>query len=50
MYLGIKDVQVIDILLLKSRQEFEETMNSWKEPTHVVRSGLHTKDALFPRR
>lgn len=33
----ITDVAVIDILLLKGYQEYQETMNAWKQATHVMR-------------
>jgi NADH dehydrogenase (ubiquinone) 1 alpha subcomplex subunit 6 len=33
----VKDLKVIDILLFKGRIEFEETMNMWKQKTHVMR-------------
>lgn len=32
----IQDLKVIDVLLLKARQEYQETMNCWKQ----VRSSL----------
>ncbi|TFY70779.1 hypothetical protein EVG20_g2232 [Dentipellis fragilis] len=32
----VTDVKVIDILLLKGRQEFQETMNCWKQEPHVL--------------
>jgi NADH dehydrogenase (ubiquinone) 1 alpha subcomplex subunit 6 len=33
----VNDLQTIDILLFKGRTEFEETMNMWKQKTHVMR-------------
>ncbi|KAK7055463.1 hypothetical protein R3P38DRAFT_2847194 [Favolaschia claudopus] len=31
----VTDVRVIDGLLLKSRQEYQETLNMWKQPDHI---------------
>lgn len=33
----VSDLQTIDILLFKGRTEYEETMNMWKQKTHVMR-------------
>ncbi|EGF82234.1 hypothetical protein BATDEDRAFT_7145, partial [Batrachochytrium dendrobatidis JAM81] len=33
----VTDLQVIDILLFKGRTEYEETMNFWKQKSHVMR-------------
>ena len=33
----VKDLKLIDILLFKGRIEYEETMNMWKQKTHVMR-------------
>jgi NADH dehydrogenase (ubiquinone) 1 alpha subcomplex subunit 6 len=33
----VKDLSLIDILLFKGRIELEETMNLWKQPSHVMR-------------
>ncbi|KAG0297157.1 hypothetical protein BGZ96_007518 [Linnemannia gamsii] len=33
----VKDLAVIDILLFKGRQEYQETMNAWKQETHIMR-------------
>ncbi|CAG8460196.1 12933_t:CDS:2 [Ambispora leptoticha] len=31
----VNNLAVIDVLLLKGRNEFNETLNQWKQPTHV---------------
>ncbi|OZJ02402.1 hypothetical protein BZG36_04853 [Bifiguratus adelaidae] len=33
----IDDVNVTDILIFKGRAEFQETMNLWKQYTHIMR-------------
>lgn len=33
----VSQLPAIDILLFKSRLEYEETMNMWKQKTHVMR-------------
>ena len=33
----VNDLKIIDILLFKGRTEYEETMNMWKQKTHVMR-------------
>ena len=38
------DLRAIDVLLLKERQEFQETMNGWKQTDHVVGILLHPQD------
>lgn len=40
----VSDVRVIDMLLLKSRQEFQETMNMWKQPDHIYGIMLQPKE------
>ncbi|KAJ3296380.1 hypothetical protein BCR33DRAFT_713870 [Rhizoclosmatium globosum] len=34
---GVSDLQTIDVLIYKGRTEYEETMNYWKQATHVMR-------------
>lgn len=36
-YRDVKDVAVLDVLLLKGYQEYQETMNAWKQTPHVMR-------------
>ncbi|KAJ7701510.1 NdufA6 NADH-ubiquinone oxidoreductase 14.8 kDa subunit [Mycena rosella] len=45
---AVSDVRVIDVLLLKSRQEFQETLNMWKQPDHIY--GLLLKPQGRPPR
>ncbi|KAJ3188062.1 putative ATP-dependent RNA helicase ddx47, partial [Irineochytrium annulatum] len=33
----VRELGLVDILLFKGRLEYEETMNSWKQTTHVMR-------------
>jgi NADH dehydrogenase (ubiquinone) 1 alpha subcomplex subunit 6 len=33
----LKDLSVINILLFKGRTEYEETMNLWKQKSHLMR-------------
>jgi len=32
----VTDLRAIDVLLLKERQEYQETVNGWKQMDHVV--------------
>jgi NADH dehydrogenase (ubiquinone) 1 alpha subcomplex subunit 6 len=43
----VKDLAVIDILLFKGRQEYQETMNAWKQETHIMR--YFAKDDAPPK-
>ncbi|KAJ3069932.1 hypothetical protein HDU98_007025 [Podochytrium sp. JEL0797] len=36
-YKGVSDLQTIDLLIYKGRTEWEETMNFWKQATHILR-------------
>ncbi|KAH8924246.1 NADH dehydrogenase, alpha subcomplex, subunit 6 [Atractiella rhizophila] len=36
-YKEVKDLEAVDVLLLKGHQEFQETLNLWKMDTHVMR-------------
>ncbi|KAF4568254.1 hypothetical protein EYR40_010348 [Pleurotus pulmonarius] len=44
----VTDLRAIDVLLLKSRQDFQETMNCWKQPDHVV--GILLKPTERPQK
>ena len=35
-YRNVTDVAVLDVLLLKGHQEYQETMNAWKQAPHVM--------------
>jgi len=41
---NVTDLRAIDVLLLKERQEFQETMNGWKQTDHVVGILLQPQD------
>ncbi|KAJ7607375.1 NdufA6 NADH-ubiquinone oxidoreductase 14.8 kDa subunit [Roridomyces roridus] len=41
---NVSDVRVIDVLMLKSRQEYQETMNMWKQPDHIYGILLKPKE------
>ena len=44
----VSDQRVIDVLLLKGRQEYQETMNLWKQTDHVM--GILLEDKKRPQR
>ncbi|KAH9837700.1 NADH-ubiquinone oxidoreductase Complex1 subunit [Rhodofomes roseus] len=44
----VTDPRVIDVLLLKGRQEYQETMNLWKQTDHVM--GIMLEDRKRPPR
>ncbi|KAJ7756289.1 hypothetical protein B0H16DRAFT_1886039 [Mycena metata] len=41
---NVTDVRAIDVLLLKSRQDFQETLNMWKQPDHIYGILLKPKE------
>jgi len=41
---NVTDPRAIDVLLLKGRQDFQETMNVWKQTDHVVGILLQPQD------
>ena len=40
----VTDSRAIDVLLLKGRQDYQETMNCWKQTDHVVGILLEPQD------
>lgn len=44
----VSDQRVIDVLLLKGRQEYQETMNLWKQTDHVM--GILLEERKRPQR
>lgn len=34
---NVNDLAVIDLLLFKGRQEYQETMNAWKQIPHIMK-------------
>jgi NADH dehydrogenase (ubiquinone) 1 alpha subcomplex subunit 6 len=45
----VTDLRAINVLLLKSRQEFQETMNGWKLPDQVLGILLKPKETGPPK-
>ena len=45
---NVTDQRAIDVLLLKGRQDYQETMNCWKQTDHVLGILLQPQDR--PRR
>lgn len=33
---SVTDLNVIDLLIFKSRQDYQETMNCWKQEPHIL--------------
>lgn len=44
----VSDQRVIDVLLLKGRQEYQETINLWKQTDHVM--GILLQESKRPQR
>ncbi|THH04499.1 hypothetical protein EW146_g10161 [Bondarzewia mesenterica] len=44
----VSDPKVIDILLLKGHQEYQETLNAWKQESHIL--GILLKNNDRPQR
>ena len=40
----VTDLRAIDVLLLKGRQDFQETVNGWKQTDHVAGILLQPQD------
>lgn len=40
----VSDTRVIDFLVLKGRQEYQETMNCWKQYDHIMGILLESKE------
>ena len=45
---NVTDLRAIDVLLLKSRQEYQETLNLWKQTDHIM--GILLKPQSRPQR
>ncbi|KAH9476888.1 NADH-ubiquinone oxidoreductase 14.8 kDa subunit [Psilocybe cubensis] len=41
---NVTDQRAIDVLLLKSRQDYQETMNCWKQIDHVMGITLNSQE------
>ncbi|WVQ78757.1 hypothetical protein IAT38_000848 [Cryptococcus sp. DSM 104549] len=46
---GITDLSVMNIMLLKNHQEYQETMNIWKQPPHVMQWFKEFDDPVKPQ-
>ncbi len=44
----VTDINIIDRLVFKGRTEFEETVNQWKQKTHIMR--YFNEDEYAPRK
>ncbi|CCM05900.1 uncharacterized protein FIBRA_08138 [Fibroporia radiculosa] len=44
----VSDTRVVDVLLLKGRQEYQETVNLWKQTDHVM--GILLQETQRPPR
>ncbi|KAG5653937.1 hypothetical protein H0H81_009294 [Sphagnurus paluster] len=44
----VTDPRAVDVLLLKSRQEYQETMNCWKQTDHIM--GILLQNNVRPQR
>ena len=40
----MSDVRVVDRLILRGRQEYQETMNCWKQEPHIMGLLLRAKE------
>lgn len=40
----MSDVRVVDRLILRGRQEYQETMNCWKQEPHIMGLLLRVKE------
>ncbi|WWC87765.1 uncharacterized protein L201_002657 [Kwoniella dendrophila CBS 6074] len=45
----ITDLQVMNIMLLKNQQEYQETMNAWKQEPHVMQWFKRYDDPAPPK-
>ncbi|BGP43219.1 ndufa6 NADH-ubiquinone oxidoreductase subunit [Rhodotorula kratochvilovae] len=44
---AVTDIKAVDVLLLKGRQDLQETLNCWKMDSHILR--WFSKEELPPR-